>query len=113
MVGQASRDIDNNGNYAPQQLRRSHALFLGGGILCDEILGQATAMAFQRAWPFDLLIQEDRRGAKANGDAAHYEESGTSEDADRHLRRFSLCVDFLLRGLPLHPDGRICSPKPL
>ena len=50
-------------------------------------------MACNCAWPFDLRLQESRRGAKADGDAAQHQELGTSQDADRHLCRFSLCMD--------------------
>ena len=112
MVGQARRDSGSNGRYASQQLCRGHALLLGGGLLRDEIFSQAAAVACNCSWPFDLRLQESRGGAKANGDPAQYEEFGTPENADRHLRRFSLRLAFLLRGLPLPPDGRICGSKP-
>ena len=75
-------------------------------------LAIAKLKACNCSWPFDFRLQESRRGAKAQGDTTQYEEFGSSQDADRHLCRFPLCVDLLLRGLPLHPDRRICGPKP-
>jgi len=64
------RDSGRNGRDAPQHLCRGHALLLGSGLLRDEILGQAAAVACNCSWPFDLRPQESRGGAKANGDAA-------------------------------------------
>ena len=42
-----------------------------------------------------------------------YEGIVSAENTERHFRIISICLDLLLRSVPLHPDGRICGPNTL
>ena len=109
---QARRSSGSYGHSSSQHFRCCLAILLSGELLCYKVFGQAATMARHCSRSTDLRLPAGRGGAKEHGDAAQHEKFGSTEDTDRHVRRFPLRLDLPLRSVPLPPDGRLCSPKP-
>ena len=99
MAGPTHGERKGHGSKPSEQLCCRHALFVRGGFLCYQVIGEAAAMAHIGSRPFDRLFQESGPRAGEERCAIGHKGIGSAQVADPYICREPIRLDFIMRGV--------------